>query len=289
MELALRTALVYISSFRWSETAAVQISLIIPAFNEERYIGECLRSVIKHAAGRLLEIIVVDNASTDRTAEIAASYPGVRVVHEPHKGVTRAKQRGLQEAKGAIVAFVDADNIMSPGWIEAVEQTFIQRTDVACLSGPYLYHDGPRLGRKVLNALGRHVMYLGYLLNGHMLVGGNFAAKKSVLEEIGGFDPTVDFWGEDSEIGRRIAASKKGKFIYRRNFNIGTSARRFVAHGYAMTSMIYGLNYHWVVLFHRPFSNDHANVRIAPAPDAPHGGDPVLVKTPTKAPGGIAS
>ena len=242
------------------------ISLIIPAFNEERYIGACLRAVGENAAGRFAEIIVVDNASTDRTAEIAASYPGVRVVQEPDRGVTRAKQRGLQEAKGDVVAYIDADTIMPAGWVDTVEECMVRRSDVICLSGPYRYFDGPPIGRKVLNALGQTVMYLGYLLHGHMLVGGNFAARKAVLEDIGGFDPTLDFWGEDSEHGRRIAASKKGKFIYRRDFNIGTSARRFVADGFVLTSLVYGLNFIWVVLFHRPFSNDHGNVRAAPSP-----------------------
>jgi glycosyltransferase involved in cell wall biosynthesis len=58
------------------------ISLIIPAYNEEKYISTCLDYAIKNSNGKLLEIIVVDNASTDNTKKIASNYPNVRVVYE---------------------------------------------------------------------------------------------------------------------------------------------------------------------------------------------------------------
>src|SRR5664280_3431558 len=102
----------------------MDISLVIPAYNEEHYLAASLDSVRKNAASRLLEIIVVDNGSTDRTAEVAGRYAGVRVVHEATLGVAYAKQRGLAEAKGSLVAFIDADSLMPGGWIDIVEQTF---------------------------------------------------------------------------------------------------------------------------------------------------------------------
>jgi glycosyltransferase involved in cell wall biosynthesis len=242
----------------------MDISLVIPAYNEEHYLAACLDSVRKNAANRLLEIIVVDNGSTDRTAEVAGRYAGVRVVHEPKVGVTQAKQRGLAEAKGSLVAFIDADTLMPEGWIDIVEQTFSAGKDVACLSGPYRYYDGSRTARGFLNTLNQYALPFWNLFYGHMLIGGNFVAKKAVLEEVNGFSLTIDFWGEDSDLGRRIAANKKNKFVFRRDFNVGSSVRRFEAEGLVNTCLVYSVNYLWVVFLHRPYSTAHANVRPAP-------------------------
>ena len=70
----------------------MKVSLIIPAYNEEKYIGSCLDYAIKNSHGWFHEIIVIDNNCTDRTKEIAEGYPGVRVVQEPKKALpARAK------------------------------------------------------------------------------------------------------------------------------------------------------------------------------------------------------
>src|ERR1035441_7653186 len=94
-----------------------RISLVICAHNEEKYIASCLEYAIQSSGwGRLHykrdgfhEIIVIDNASTDRTKEIAEKYPNVRVVREEKKGLTRARQCGYLNAKGDVLAFIDAD------------------------------------------------------------------------------------------------------------------------------------------------------------------------------------
>ncbi|MDB5194466.1 MAG: putative glycosyltransferase, partial [Parcubacteria group bacterium] len=93
----------------------LKISLIVPAYNEEKSIELCLEHAISNSNGDLYEILVIDNASTDKTALIAASIRGVRVVREEKKGLTRARQRGYIEAKGNILAFIDADTEMPKG------------------------------------------------------------------------------------------------------------------------------------------------------------------------------
>jgi glycosyltransferase involved in cell wall biosynthesis len=77
----------------------MKLSIAIPAYNEEALIGACLEAITASLSRLKLspseyEIVVVNNASTDHTKEIASSYPGVRVVDEPHKGLTRARQTG---------------------------------------------------------------------------------------------------------------------------------------------------------------------------------------------------
>ena len=98
----------------------MKISLVIPAYNEESYIGECIDCAILASRGRVYEIIVVNNASTDRTKEIAIRK-GVRVVDEPEKGLTKARQRGLIEATGDYIAYIDADTRMPNMWFDKIE------------------------------------------------------------------------------------------------------------------------------------------------------------------------
>ena len=105
-------------------TARPSISLIIPAYNEEAYLGACLDAVMANIAGKALEIIVVDNNSTDGTKAVAQLYPAVTYVFEPEKGITRARQRGFLTARGDILAYVDADTHPPDGWIEQIWEQF---------------------------------------------------------------------------------------------------------------------------------------------------------------------
>lgn len=83
-------------------------SIVVPARNEEKLLAQCLKSLLEQDYVGDYEIIVVDNASTDRTAEIASGF-GVKVVYEANVGTGPARQCGLLEARGEIIAFTDAD------------------------------------------------------------------------------------------------------------------------------------------------------------------------------------
>jgi glycosyltransferase involved in cell wall biosynthesis len=238
----------------------MKISLIIPAYNEEQLIGSCLQSVVEHATDQLSEIIVIDNASSDRTAEIARSFPGVRVVREAQKGLSYARQRGLQEATGDLLAFVDADCRLSPDWIHLVRDVFDGLPDTVCLSGRYCYYDGSVLLRALLNILWWLSAPLAYRLVGYMVVGGNFVAKKSALEAIGGFDLEIPFYGEDTDIARRL--SSVGRVLFRMRFHNSSSTRRFVKEGVILSCARYVMNFLWPVIFHRPFSQSYLDVRL---------------------------
>ncbi len=211
------------------------LSFVVPAYNEEAYLGACLESILDQTRGleHLTEIIVVNNASTDRTREIAlraivSKYgPRVRLVDESRKGLPFARQAGFLASTGSLIANVDADSRLTPGWVEKVLTTFRDSRSetktatrpLVALSGPLVYYDlTPRQRRLV------HVFYLiawltyatnKYILRvGSMVQGGNFVLSRAALEAIGGYDTSITFYGEDTDIARRLHAVGKVLFTF---------------------------------------------------------------------------
>jgi glycosyltransferase involved in cell wall biosynthesis len=238
----------------------MKISFVIPAHNEEKTIAACLKSISEQVfdPSYQVEILVVDNVSTDRTSEIAGSFPGVRVVYEANKGLTYARQRGLIEAKGDLLAYIDADTRPSGKWSSIVQKTFT-KDSVVCLSGPYRYHDLFGVKKFFAELIWWITTPITYWLVGYMVLGGNFVARRSALEKMGGFDTNIRFYGEDTNIAWRLA--KIGKVVWRMNFFVYSSGRRLIEEGLIRSYLNYGINYLWGALFHRPFTNDYRDIR----------------------------
>jgi cellulose synthase/poly-beta-1,6-N-acetylglucosamine synthase-like glycosyltransferase len=251
----------------------VRLSFVIPAHNEAATIGRCLDAILRELAAVPAEheIVVVDNASTDETASIAGHYPGVTVIREPRKGITFARQAGLAHSHGDLVANIDADTMLTAGWIATVLREFRADPSLVCLSGPQLYHDAPWLTR-----CGAHLFYriafltylaMRFLLRaGSMVQGGNFVCRRAALEAIGGFDTTIQFYGEDTDIARRLHRVGRVKFSLR--LPIYASGRRFATEGLFVTGLRYALNYLWVVVRGRPFTRDSRDIRPLARPRA---------------------
>ncbi len=235
------------------------ISVVVPAYNEEKYIGACLQSLLENAPNAFLEIIVVDNASTDGTARVAKQFPGVRVVPEPKKGLTQARQRGLLEAQGTHIAYLDADTRLSPSWLRTVRKNFAANPNLVALSGPYDYDDLPVWQRTLVLAYWQFLAMPASWITGYVLVGGNFIARKDSLREIGGFDTTIAFYGEDTNIARRLHAI--GKIRFDRKFLIFTSGRRIVKEGLLKTAWTYVLNYLSEVILKKPVTGTYTDIR----------------------------
>ena len=244
----------------------MKISFVIPAFNEEKNIGRCLKSIRREYKGLSsdIEVIVVNNASTDRTGEVARGYSGVRVVDEPQKGLGHARQAGFKASAGDIVANIDADSEVPVGWIDKVIEEFSKNDKLVALSGPYVYYD-LSFGVNVLVRLFYTLGYFSHLINHHilgvgaMLQGGNFVLKRSALEKIGGFDVDIDFYGEDTDIARRIQKLGRVKFTFK--LPMYTSGRRLKKDGVLKTGIRYAANYVWIILFKKPFNREHHDVR----------------------------
>ena len=216
-----------------------EISIVVPAYNEEKYIAACLEAIIAETKRTKVrtEIILVNNASTDGTISIAERYPEVQVVTESRKGLTRARQCGLMAATAPLVGYVDADTRMPAGWINRVNMNFVCNPRVVCVSGPYKYYDVSKSMDYIVWCWWYLFSYPVYLILGYMAVGGNFVIKKEAMLRIGGFDESIEFYGEDSDIARRI--SKVGKVAFIPSLVMPSSGRRLVSEGIVISGYRY--------------------------------------------------
>lgn len=244
----------------------MKLSFVIPAYNEEWFIGKCLESIIRELKEKpyRAEIIVVNNASTDRTKEISQNYPGVIVVDEPVKGIVKARSRGLKESTGDLIANIDADAMLPRGWIDKVVREFSKNPNLVCLSGPHIYYDLPPFSR-FLAKLFYFIVFLVYLVNrfvlniGSLVQGGNFICRKTALLAAGGYNPNIEFYGEDADIARRL--HKLGGVKFTLGLPIYASGRRLATEGPFTIALRYAINYFWITFFKKPFSQTSIDVR----------------------------
>ncbi|MFQ5944623.1 MAG: glycosyltransferase [Anaerolineae bacterium] len=234
------------------------ISVVVPAFNEEEWIEACVRSLMNQDYPRhLREVIVVDNSSSDRTAEIARAH-GARVVREPERGVARARQRGAIAARGQILAGTDADTIAPRDWLRRIAQAFAAEPDLIAITGPLLLHDGTSAQRwlteNVLNAWLR----LNCGLGRYVFTGNNYAVRSEVYWNAGGFDTSL-LSGEDTDLARRI--SRHGKVRFDSRVRMSMSSRR-IKEGYGNLVLRTWPEFVRVVLLGRePQGGDFAAIR----------------------------
>lgn len=115
------------------------ISLVIPVYNEESHLENCLRSVVAQGVP-FDEIIVVDNNSSDGTVQIAQTFPGVRVVHERRQGVIYARTMGFNTAKSDLIARIDADTVLPQDWSLNLQKIFADK-NIHAVTGRMEYND----------------------------------------------------------------------------------------------------------------------------------------------------
>ena len=247
-------------------TVTPKLAFVIPAYNEEALIGDCVQSVCDELdrSGVPAEIVVVDNASTDNTAAIAGRFERVRVVTETRKGIVWARKAGYEATTAPLVANIDADNMLTPGWSTTVIREFEADPELVALSGPFIYHDLSPLHRLWVRFFycGAYVAYLvnRFVLKvGSMLQGGNFIIKRTAWDQAGGFDTKIDFYGEDIDVAVRLFRIGKVKWMWR--LPIYSSGRRLVNEGIVKSGWIYTLNFLSVTFTGRPKTAAYTDVR----------------------------
>jgi len=198
------------------------VSVVVGIRNEEKFIEECIESLLNLDYPRdSYEIIIVDGMSTDKTRDIVQKYP-VKLLLNEKKNVAAARNLGVDNARGELVAFTDGDCKVDTQWLKTlVHEMQASPDDVVCVGGPNLIFDtDPVFGRVV-----------GYAQESFLGSGGsaqsnnstkkhyvsslpncNAMYKKGAIKEVGGFDERFVV-GQDGDLNYRI--SKKGnKFLY---------------------------------------------------------------------------
>lgn len=216
----------------------VKISVVIPAYNEEKYIGRTLES-LKKQTYKPYEIIVIDNNSEDKTGKIAKSM-GAKVVFEKEKSIGAARKRGFQETKGDIIASTDADTILSPNWLSRIALTFLSDPKIIALGGPYQF-DSPK-NRFIVKIFEKIWVMTDRILNfGNNVPGVNMAVKKEAYIKAGGFKKN-HYYYEDLDLSLRL--KKIGRVVFLKNFYVTTSYRRYAEKGFFKTVFGYMKNYY---------------------------------------------
>jgi len=203
------------------------ISVIVPSFNEEANIANCLESLSRQTIPRdRYEIIVVDGDSRDRTREIAENYADLVFIQTSRK-VGGARNDGVLRAKGEIVATTDADCFIPPGWIERIAKDFERFPEVVQLYGPVDPIE-PGIKNRVSLALANTFARLGYY-SGTLFytLGANTAFRKEAFVKAGMYR-TIDA-GDDLEIARRMRTH--GKVMFDDKLRVGFSMRRYQQFG----------------------------------------------------------
>lgn len=245
----------------------MKLAFVIPAYNEEALIGKCLTSVLAEIkrSGADADVIVVNNASKDRTGEIARSFAGVRVVDEPKKGLVNARDAGFAASEGyELVANIDSDTIVPEGWLDTVLAGFSSDPKLVCLSGPYVYYD-MKPHNRLLIGMFYGLTWLIYVLNrfilrvGSVVQGGNFVFRRQAWAEVGGYDRTIEFFGEDTDVAVRL--SKVGKVKWTFALKMMTSGRRLEKEGVFRTAGTYTLNFFWVTFRGKPATKSYTDIR----------------------------
>lgn len=182
------------------------VSIVIPAFNEEKLIGPCLTALTNLTTTHPFEVILVDNASTDRTVPIARTFAKqlpLHIVHEPVKGRGAARATGCAAAKGEIIFSTDADSVVPPDWLELILPHFTDPQVVAVTSWGRTT-DFSWWKNGILNLVFRYLFIFHPLIIGaYWLSGFNAAIRANAYRAVGGFSEQENGM-EDLELTKKI-------------------------------------------------------------------------------------
>jgi glycosyltransferase involved in cell wall biosynthesis len=240
----------------------MKVSVVIPAHNEEKFIGETLKAVLSQDYPNF-EVIVVNNASTDKTVRVVQKFPQVKLITESRKGLLWAREAGRREATGEIIVNTDADCIPEKNWLTKGVSKFTS-PDIVAVTGPAYFPDaGPVFRFITLNVqrlfYGPLSWFLQSISYGAVLIGGNNFIRAETLKQAGGYNTSIIFYGEDTDTAKRLAAIGTVKFA--NDLIIQTSSRRFVKEGAFYTSYLYVFNFLWVTFFKRTYTRVKVNAK----------------------------
>ncbi len=202
-----------------------EVSVIVPALNEEKYIRYAFEGLSKQTF-RNFEVIVVDGGSTDRTRDISRKH--ARVIVDRKEGIGRARNAGAAAARGRILVFIDADTKPSPQLLSVYSKAFADRNTVSA-TGPILplehTTEAVETGYRIVSVL---FVKLTLALHRPSVIGSNFAVTREAFRKAGGFNPKLITY-EDWDLSHRL--HRLGRILYIDDAVVYTSVRRVAEWG----------------------------------------------------------
>lgn len=196
----------------------MKISVVVPAYNEEELIGQCL-DALKRQTVKADEIIVVDNNSKDRTEKIAKKY-GAIVVKEKRQGASYARNAGFNRATGDIILRTDADTVVPKNWIEKIKKNFSD-PEIGIVCGGVEYYG------KLLNPLSHLLIFwIDDIFGYKAITGPNFGIRRSIWNKIKQ-EVHMDNSKFHEDLDLAIHAQKYGKNLRDYTLMVKSSSRKF--------------------------------------------------------------
>lgn len=201
---------------------SLTLTIVIPVYNEESYLKSCLEAIANQSM-QPDEVIVVNNNSSDNTAEIARKFSFVTLITETKQGLYHARQTGMDNAKSEVLARIDADTVVDKKWVENIKSAF-SNPRVNGLTGPVGYYDMPFPGftqksEDFFLRLARAGQY-------DFMMGANMAVRKSAWKLIRTNLCNEPYLFEDIDIVMHLR-EQKIRPDYFPNVRANVSARRF--------------------------------------------------------------
>ena len=228
-----------------SESAAprFRVSVVVPALNSAATVGRQIQALLGDRDDTV-QLVLVDNGSTDTTGEVmrtlTAGHAHVTIVHEPRRGVNRARNAGIAEARAPIVLLCDADDEIEPGWIDAMVDS-LSEFDLAGSALRRIDHHGEPVGDAATpdahDPFGWGIPY-GW--------GGGCGFRRTMWDQLGGFDPRCSGGGDETEFfiraqiaGASFAWCDRGVVRYTQRADVDAHARQRWVEGWRNTRSAY--------------------------------------------------
>ena len=224
-----------------------KLSVIIPSYNEEKYIEETLKRLKKQRYGNV-EVIVVDSSADDKTRKISEKYAD-KTIYLNERGIAKARNVGAKAAGGDIFVFVDADTLLKDGALKEICRAFEDPKVVGVCS--YIEVDSSFLNRMLFKAVSESVWILSKL-NLPLFYGMCVSYRRCVFEKIKGFNEEL-VTTEDLDVSRR--AARFGKCILNKKVRVLTSARRIEKGGFLTIVTFHVINLANFLLFRKTEEN----------------------------------
>ena len=185
---------------------AKSVSIIIPTFDGASRIGDCLDELMKQTAGRDVEILVVNDGSTDDTVDVVTLYSGIRLISQANAGPAAARNRGALEARGSIILFTDDDCVPMPDWLDAMIEPF-EDPEVVGAKGVYRTHQKRLIARFVQIEYEDRYRLMAGLDSIDFIDTYSAAFRRDRFLEMTGYDTSFPVaCAEDAELSYRMSA-----------------------------------------------------------------------------------